>query len=114
MVHCGTEKQQKTASIHGFKLVGNVEVFQDCVIAKARQKNVNKEWKGGSQVPGERIYLDISSVRDLSFGGAKFWVLIVDEYTDYCWSVFFKAKNELRAKMIVSLSINVWIKAQVT
>ena len=59
MGHCGTEKLQKTANIHGFKLVGNVEVCQDCAIAKARQKNFNKEWKGGSQVAGERLYLDI-------------------------------------------------------
>jgi GAG-pre-integrase domain len=73
MGHCGTEKLQKTSNILGFKLIGNIEVCQVCALAKARQKNFNKEWKGGSQVPGERIYFDISFVRDLSFGGAKFW-----------------------------------------
>jgi len=88
MGHCGTEKLQKSANLLGFKLIGNIEVCQDCALAKARQKILNKEWKGGSQVPGERIYLNISSVRDLSIGGAKFWVLIVDDHTDYCWSYF--------------------------
>jgi hypothetical protein len=61
--HCGADRLQMTTHIHGITLKGNVEVFEDCAISKARQKNVNKEWKGGSQVPGERLYLDIISVR---------------------------------------------------
>jgi hypothetical protein len=61
---------------------------------------VNKYWKGGSQVPGERLYMDISSVRDLSLGGSNFWVLIVDKCTDHCWSIFLKAKSELKSKMM--------------
>jgi hypothetical protein len=43
-----------------------------------------KNEKRGSKSSGERIYLDITSVRDVSFGGAKFWVLIVDDYANYC------------------------------
>jgi hypothetical protein len=86
-------------------LIGNIEVCQDCALAKARQKNFNKEWKGGSHVPGEkRIYLDISSVRDLRTAGAKFWVLIVDNQTDYCWSLFLKTKAELKMKLMVLLT----------
>jgi hypothetical protein len=51
-------------------LKGNVEVCEDCAIAKARQKKVNKEWKGGIPVPGEKQYMDIRSVREevQSFG----------------------------------------------
>ena len=104
MGHCGMDKLQKTANIHGFKLTGKSAICEDCALAKARQKNVNKEWKGSSKLPGERIYLDISSVRDVSFGGAKFWVLIVDDYTDYCWSLFLKEKSELKEKMMVLLT----------
>jgi hypothetical protein len=76
MGHCGMDKLQKTVNIHDFK--GKSGICEDCAVAKARQKNVNKEWKGSSKIPGERIYLEISSVRDVSFGSAKFWVLIVD------------------------------------
>ena len=72
--------------------------------AKARQKNVNKEWKGGSQIPGERVYLDISSIKDVSYGGSKFWVLIVDDYTNYCWSIFLKNKSDLKEKMFTLLT----------
>jgi hypothetical protein len=60
--HCGDYGLQKTAHIHGLKLKGNVEFFEDCTIPKARQKNLNKEWKGGSQVSEERLYFDISSL----------------------------------------------------
>ena len=83
---------KKTARIHCLRLKGELKVCEDCAVAKARQKNVNQDWKEGSQAPGERVYLDISSIKEKSYGGSCFWVLIVDDYTDYCWSIFLKAK----------------------
>jgi hypothetical protein len=82
--YCGVDRLKKTANIHGLKLKGEFKVCEDCAAAKARQRNVSKECKGGSQVPGERIYLDISSIKDESYGGSCFWALVVDDYTDYC------------------------------
>jgi hypothetical protein len=99
--HCRSDKLKKTANIHGFKLIGEFKTCEDCAISKARQKNVAKEWKGGSQIPGERLYINISSIR---FGGSKFWVLIVDNYTDYCWGLFLKYKAELKDKMFKLLT----------
>ena len=61
-------------------------------------------WEGGSYLPGERLNLDISSINEKSFGGAKFWLLIADDYTDYCWSLFLKAKSEIKSKMMVLLT----------
>ena len=61
--HCGSDKLKKTANIHGFKLIGEFKTCEECAISKARQKNVAKEWKGGSQIPGERLYIDISSIK---------------------------------------------------
>jgi hypothetical protein len=98
--HCGAVRLQKTAHIHGIELKGNLEVCEACAIAKARQKNVNKEWKGGRQTPGERLYMDISSVRDLDLGGSRFWLLVVDECVNHYWSIFLKAKSELKSKMM--------------
>jgi hypothetical protein len=79
--HCGADRLDKTAHIYGIKLRGNVEVCEDCAIAKARKKNVNNKWKGGIQVPGKKLYMDINAVRDLNLGGSKFWILIIDECT---------------------------------
>ena len=102
--HCGSDKLRKTANIHGFKLIGEFTTCEECAISKARQKNVAKEWKGGSLIPGERLYIDISSIKNESFGGSKFWVLIVDNYTDYCWSLFLKHKADLKNTMFKLLT----------
>jgi hypothetical protein len=50
--------------------------------------NVNKDWKGESQVPTEIVYLYISSIKGESYGSSCFWILVVDDHTDYCWSLF--------------------------
>jgi hypothetical protein len=39
-----------------------------------------------------------------SFGGSKFLVLIADNYTDYCWSLFLKYKADLKDKMFKLLT----------
>jgi hypothetical protein len=95
---------ERTARIHGFKLFGEFKTCKQCAISKARQKSINKEWKGSSQIPGERLYIDISSIKNASYGKSKFWALVVDDYTDYCWSTFLKSKGELKAKMMILLT----------
>jgi hypothetical protein len=62
--HCGTDRLKKTATIHSLKLKGELKVCEDCAVAKARQKHVNHNWKERRQAPGERVYLDTSSIRD--------------------------------------------------
>ena len=96
---CGSDRLEKAARIHGFKLIGEFNTCEECAVSKARQKNVKKEWKRVSQIPKERLYIDISSIKNASYGGSKFWVLIVDTYTDYCWNVFLKNEADLKDKM---------------
>jgi hypothetical protein len=48
--------------------------------------------------------IDISSIKDKSYGGSRFWVLIVDDYIDYCWSIFLRAKSDLKAKVTTLLT----------
>jgi hypothetical protein len=52
---------------------------------------------------GETVYLDMSS-RDESYGGSCFWVLLVDDYSDYCWSIFLKNKSDLKSKVMTLLT----------
>jgi transposase InsO family protein len=52
----------------------------------------------------ERVYLDISSIRDESYDGSCFWVLSVDVYSDYCWSIFLKNKSDLKSKVMTLLT----------
>ena len=46
------------------------------------------------------MYIDISSIKKRSYGGSKFWVLIVDDFTKMKWSIFLKNKSELTDKVI--------------
>jgi hypothetical protein len=102
--HCDQEILNNTIKMYGFKSYGNFDICKQCPIAKAQQKSVNKNGLGSSNLPGERLYVDISSIKERSIGGAKFWVLIVDDYTDYCWS--FVLKNDLNLKSKDQDSIN--------
>ena len=99
--HCGSDRLQKTAKIHGFKLIGELHTCENCVIAKVRWKNVNKECKVWCHIPGEQFYLYISSIKGLSYGGSKLWALIVNDYSDYCWNIFLINKSELMLKSSV-------------
>jgi hypothetical protein len=62
--------------MYGFKSSGNFDTCEQCAIAKAWQKNLNKNWLGSSNLPGESLYVGISSIKERSIGGAKFWALI--------------------------------------
>jgi hypothetical protein len=46
------------------------------------------------------LYIDISSIKRTSFGGAKLWALIIDDFSSYCWSYFLKKKDELKDEVV--------------
>jgi hypothetical protein len=62
------------------------------------------DWSGSSNVPGERLYIGKTSIKEMSFEGAKLWALIVDDYTDYCWSFALKNNSELKCKVKTMLT----------
>jgi hypothetical protein len=72
-----------------------IDTCVDCAISKARQKNVPKVSKNNATMKGERVALDITSIRTPSYGGEKFWLMIQDEFTGKLWSYFLKAKSDL-------------------
>jgi hypothetical protein len=98
--HFSEAKTKKTAKYYDIKLSGNFEVCSDCAKAKARQKNIPK---GNDTVhaesKGERLSFDISGIKSKSYGGAKFWLLVVDDKTDYSWGYFLKTKDETKGIM---------------
>ena len=98
--HVSEESTRKTAKYYGWKLTGKMDTCENCSLAKAKQKNLKKEKKEKSKTPGERLYMDISSIKEKSYGGSKFWLLVVDDCTDVCWSAFLKTKSELKNRML--------------
>jgi transposase InsO family protein len=91
--HPSEETLRNTAKFYGLQLVGKVQVCEDCKVANARQKDVAKETHNQSDKPGERLFIDISSIKTESYGGRKFWLLIVDDCTDVAWSAFLRTKS---------------------
>jgi len=98
--HVGEETIRHTAKYYGWTLKGSLNTCEDCALSKARQRNIPKETATKSTQKGERLFIDISSVSGQSFGGRTFWLLVVDDFTDYCWSFFLHEKSDLSVHMI--------------
>ena len=102
--HAGHHLMDATAKHYKVDLTGKVNNCLSCSLEKIRQKNITKTNEDESKNPGERMYLDISSIRKTSMGGRQHWVMLVDEATKYK-SFFLKKKNEQIDPIID------WIKA---
>jgi hypothetical protein len=59
--------------------------------------------KGNNTVQAERnaegLFFDIGSIKAKSYGGSKFWLLVVDNKTDFAWSYFLKNKSDMPNKI---------------
>ena len=92
--HAGHRLMDATAKYYKVYLTGNVNNCLSCSLEKIRQKNIPKKNEDTSKNPGERMYLDISSMRKPSMGGRQHWVMLVDEASKYKKSFFLEKKNE--------------------
>ena len=101
--HAGTHLMQATAKYYGVELSGTVQKCVSCSLEKIRQKNIPKENENKSKIPGERMYLDISSMRTASLGGRKHWSMLVDEATHYKKSFFLRKKSDQEDEVAVWL-----------
>jgi hypothetical protein len=83
------------AAEYGFTTKNTLTFCSNCAVVKAKQKNLNKTNSNPSTELGRRIYIDISSGLKSRYGGANFWLLIQDDFTNYIWRCFRKAKSDL-------------------
>jgi predicted transcriptional regulator with HTH domain len=98
--HLGVDLVKSTAKAMSIKLIGKVEQCKDCAISKAKQRNVHKENDHQSTTVGERWMIDISSVKARSRGGSKYWLLALDEASDFAKSFFLTKKSETAGILI--------------
>ena len=103
--HAAHHLMHATAKYYKVDLTGKVNDSLSSSLEKMRQMNIPKTNKDKSENLGERMYLDISSMRKPSMGGGKHLVMLVDEATKYKKSFFLKKKNEQVVPIID------WIKA---
>ena len=99
--HQSVETTKITAKYYGIDLTGTMDACESCILGKARQKNVGKgnEEKRETE-PGKRLFFDVSSIKNVSYGGSKFWLLVVDDATDCCFSFFLKKKSDVPETMV--------------
>jgi len=94
--HIGDDATKFTAEYYKLKCKGELDPCESCARAKARQKNLgHPDDTKKSMIPGERLGFDVSSVKYKSFGGSKYWLLVVDHATDHLWSYFLKKKSDV-------------------
>ena len=88
--HAGQQLMADTAKYYGVNVTGVVTKCLCCSLEKIRQTNIPKKNESTTKNPGERIYLDISSIKDESLCGRRPWVMLVDEATRCKHSFFLK------------------------
>ena len=92
--HPSRELTLRTAKTRGIKLRRRKTKCLACALGKAKKKPAKKFSEKRSKILGERLYVDISSIKGKSRGGRKFWLLIADDATPKKWSFFLKSKDE--------------------
>ena len=90
--HVSKVVTQKTAKALKIPLKSPFSPCNDCLLGKAKQKKVSKSLVARSTKSGERVFFDVSLPRTASVGGNKHWLLVVDDFSDYCWSIFLKKR----------------------
>ena len=86
--HTGGHLLKPTANYMKLKLVGRLPPCEAFAKAKIRQRNVQKKKiKKMPTKPGYRVFIDISSFKQVSRGGNKHWLSFVDELSDYTHSI---------------------------
>jgi len=111
--HAGEYASRLTANYYSWKTTGKLSRCESCGLSKARQSPIPNKVIARSKIPGERLFIDISSVKSKSLGGLKFWLLIIDDATDFCWSFFLKKKGDL-SKIVRELINDLKAKIQKT
>jgi hypothetical protein len=99
--HASKEPMKVTAKASAWKLTGKLEPCKDCQMSNAQQKKVSKTTETESTTPGERMFVDMSSVsRHQSLGGARVWLCAVDDATRCVWNHLLKSKSQAPKKLI--------------
>ena len=87
------------------KLTGKLAPCEVCAQAKIRQTNISKKkMKKLPTRPGYRVFMDICSFKQVSRGGNRDWLIVVDEFSDCTHSCFLSRKSD-QVKIIP-----MWIK----
>ena len=104
--HTGEHLLRPTANYMKLKLIGRLPPCEVCAKAKIRQRNIpKKKMKKLPTKPGYRVIMDICSFKQVSRGGNRHWLIVLDEFSDYTHSFFLKRKNDQIQVMLIWIRI---------
>jgi hypothetical protein len=103
--HPSKEITIATAKHLRVKLDGSWDEYEECMLGKARKKNLKSNSMNKSTKSGERFGFDMSYIKNDSFGGSKYWLLIVEEFSSMVWSYFLRQKTESTRKKVEFIKI---------
>ena len=84
------------------KLIERLPPCEVCAKAKIKQRNIpKKKIKKLPTRPGYRVFMDICSFKQVSRGGNRHWLVVVDEFSDYTHSFFLKRKSDQIQIMLI-------------
>ena len=93
--HTGEHLLRPTANYMRIKLTGKLAPCEACAQAKIRQTNIpKKKMKKLPTKPGYRGFMDICSFKQVSRGGNRHWLIVVDEFNDCTHSFFLNRKSD--------------------
>ena len=109
--HMGPDATRAVAAHLGWKIKpGKQTTCEACALAKAKQKNINKEVDAAKKAsaPNGRWYSDLSLIKAPAGSGIVVprpnWHLITDEYSGLKRSAFYKTKADLVESMCEQLN----------
>ena len=93
--HTGEHLLKLTANYMKLKLIGRLPPCEVCAQAKIRQRKIpKKDMKKLPTRPGYRVFMDICSFKQVSSGGNRHWLIVVDEFSDCAHSFFLNKKSD--------------------
>ena len=88
--HISKTLLEKSAKLIGWTLTGTLTTCDACAKAKAKAKGVTKKATKPASKPGEWLHFDTAGPYSTSLGGSTYWVMAVDDPSQYRYSGFMK------------------------
>ena len=93
--HTGEHLLRPPANYMRIRLTGKLAPCEVCAQAKIRQRNAQKKKMNKVPTrPGYRVFINICSFKQVSRGGNRHWLIVVDEFSDCTHSFFLNRKSD--------------------
>ena len=89
-----------TAKAMGIQVTGTFKLYENCTLGKDQKSRVSKKAVYHLKILGERLYLYMGSPSTSIFEGKKHWLLVVENRSNYAWSLFLKETLDLAGVML--------------